>query len=399
MLCFSNILTAFGFFPSTRHYEQQLRLADDCYVNFHSIAAKEAFQRYLALDDYINSPRYEADIQEVKARVYKNSPESLAEARYRELKQYKEIKAYIKKGEESDAALLKEFKELHDLVRSSAFKQRVVHLKNKHKHKECDAHKQYLEYRQLKQSGMVKTYFRLRKKYEETFKEMDSWNVVFDDEFENNQLDSRWSTAAYRNRDILNRHFVQNAEQHAVNEKNAIAESKQLKIITRKEEADGMAWDRQFGFVPRKFPYTSGLVSTVDSFQLQYGKIELKLRVPSCKNIYHACWLHGTATTPGISLFNYCNGQLETGIYNTSGTQAERRRARLSPNDFYIVTIEWNKENICWKINGTEICKKNNTVHEPLFLQLSSGVIGASNNSHLPAHFDIDWIRIYKKTT
>ncbi len=397
---FSNLLGLFGFLPSTHRYEHRRHRMAERHAQYHNIAASEAFQRFLKLEEYINSPNYENDMEEIRSLVYKDSPESLTVKRYHELQKYKEIKAYTKKGVESGSPLLNEFKQLQQTAHSTAFKQRVVYLKNKQKHKESEAYKQLQEYRQLKKSSVIKEYYRLEKKYKAVFQEMDSWTVVLADEFQDGRLNTgRWNTQPFWGLKMPMTGYVQNAEFHNTDPTNVTVRDHMLCITTQPAMQRGMAWDKQFGFVPRQFEYTSGVVNTVDKFEVQYGKIEIKLRFSPVKNIYHAFWLNSGETTPAISIFNYCNRHLETGIYQLSGNDHYSRRIRFKAENFYVIEMEWNEQHIIWRLNGKEIVKKANTINVPLYFHLASGIVGKTNTEKLPCHFEIDRIKVHKKTS
>jgi hypothetical protein len=394
---FSDILLTLGYLPSSHRYEKQSRRMDDKYAYFHNIAASDVFQRYLALDAYVNSPNYPTDIKRIKSLQYKGGPEHLQQQHYKTLKKYKEIKKYLKNGEKNDSPLLQEFIALHELVSSSAFQQRVAYLKNTKKYKESSAYQQFLEYRRLKKSSTVKEYFYLQKKYKAVFHELDNWKLLFMDEFEGQQLSQYWSTHQEAGLGTLNANYVQNNEYHALDAENISVTENKLRIALNADEQEGIAWDEKFGFISRDFNCSSGIVNTANLFQLRYGKIEVKLRVPKLKNVYHAFWLNTNTPTPAISLFNFCNNYLVTGIYQPTGADQSRRRLHLSHQEFYIVEMKWGKKVITWKINGKEVSRKANTVNIPLFFQLTSGAVGEIQQEKLPQHFDIDWIRVHTK--
>jgi hypothetical protein len=397
MRIISDLRLALGYLPSSSHYEKQSRLMDDRHARFHSIAASEAFQRYLTLDAYINSSNYSTDIKRIKSLTYKDGPEHLQLQHYKELRKCKEIKHYFKKGVESDSPLLQEFIALHNLVQSDAFKQRVAYLKNKNKHKESQAYQQFLEYRRLKKTGLVKEYFSLQKKYKTIFHERDTWKLLFADEFAGRQLSQYWSTQQEIGLGTVHTSYVQNNEYHILDAKNVSVAENKLKIALAPAEQEGIAWDEKFGFISRDFNCSSGLVNTADLFQVRYGKIEAKLRVPKLKNAYYAFWLNTNSTTPAISLFNFCNNYLVTGIYQANGVDQSRRRLRLNHDEFYFLEVRWTKKVITWKINGKEIARKANTVNTPLFLHLAAGTVAKVSQQHLPQYFDIDWVKVHTR--
>jgi len=394
---FSTIALALGYLPSSRHYQKQYRKLDDCYAQFHNLAASDIFQHYLKLDAYVNSSTYQTDIRRIKSLQYKGGPEHLQWRHYKELKKHKEVKKYLKKGVESESPLLQEFIALQNLVLSNSFQQRVAYLKNKNKYKESHAYQQLLEYRRLKKSSTVKEYFYLQKKYRAAFHELDSWKLLFTDEFKGQQLSQYWSTQQEAGLGTMNTSFVQNSEYHIIDAENVSLAENRLRIALNAVEQEGIAWDEKFGFISRDFNYSSGLINTANLFQLRYGKIEVRLRVPKAKNAYYALWLNTNTPTPAISMFNFCNNCLVTGIYHPSGVDRLHRRVHLNHKEFYIVEMRWNKKMITWKINGKEVCRKANTVNVPLFLQFISGAVGKIPQQQLSQCFEIDWIRVYAR--
>jgi hypothetical protein len=396
MSVFSDILLTWGYLPSSSQYEKRIRQIDDRYAHFNSIASGEIFQRYLTLDAYINSSNYRTDIKRIRSLQFKDGPEYLQLQHYKTLKKQKEVKKYLKKGVESDLPSVQEFIELRTLINSEHFKQRIIYLKDKNKYKESPAYKQFLEYKRLKKSSTVKEYFYLQQKYKSAFHEIDSWKLLFTDEFDSRQLSHYWSTKQEAGLETLNTSYVQNSEYQTLDAGNVSITENKLRIALNTVEQEGIAWDEKFGFITRDFNCSSGVVNTANLFQLRYGKIEIKLRAPKLKNVYYAFWLNTTTPSPAISVFNFCNNYLTTGIFQHSGTDQSRRRLR-NHQEFYIVELRWSKKMITWKINGKEVARKANTINIPLFLQLTSGAVGEISREKLPQHFDIDWIKVHDR--
>jgi hypothetical protein len=398
MFNFYTFISGAGFIPLTRRYEHKRFTIDQLHARFNDIRSSEDFKRYVSLKTYVESPEYTTDFEQIKRLTYRSSKEYLMEKRYRQLKKYKEVKAYIKKGEDNDAPLLREFIALREEVRSSAFKQRVVYLKNKKKHKQSDPYKCRQEYRQRKRSAMVKQYFRLQKKYAAIFSELERWKVVFEDHFREEKLAEHWNTKPFWSTCQLSENYVQNVEAHGLDEQNVYIEGGVLHIVTKEATNTGLAWDEKYGFLPGRFNYASGIINTAGHFETKpkQGKIEIRLRVPSVTNTYHACWLNCGKKTPAISLFNFCNNKYETGIYQDEYDDKIRRHMRLIHSHFYIVQLEWDENYITWRINGKKIAQKPNTIDLPLHLNITSGIIGKVRNAKLPAHFELDWVKVFE---
>jgi len=397
MNIFSNISLSLGYLPSSSRYEKHCRQIDDSYAEFHNIAASEDFQRYLALDAYVNSPNYKTDISRLKSLKYEGGPEHAQLRHYKELSKRKEVKNYLQTQEETHSPAVHEYLKLHDLVHSDAFQQRVAYLKDKNKYKESHAYQQFLEYQRLKKSHAVQQYFSLEKKYKAVFHELDTWKLLFADEFDEQQLSRYWSTQPVAGLGTINTGYVQNNELHVIDAANISLVGNRLSIAIQAVEQQGVAWDEKMGFVSRDFDYSAGLLNTANLFQLRYGKIEAKIRIPKVKNAYLAFWLNANTPTPAISVFNVCNDYLVTGIYQEDGLDQSRRRLHLKHEEFYFVELRWNKKMITWKVNGKEVARKANTINVPLFLQIAAGVVGEIPQHQLPQQFEIDWIRVHDR--
>jgi beta-glucanase (GH16 family) len=197
----------------------------------------------------------------------------------------------------------------------------------------------------------------------------------------------------------LSKSYVQNVEEHYIDAQNVQTQGRVLSLITKEAGAAGLAWDEKLGFIPRHFNYTAGLVNTAGHYQTTptSGKIEIKLRISAVKNLYHACWLNSEKKTPAVSLFNFCNNKLEVGIYHEEHDDKICRKARLSAKRFYVVQLEWDEEHITWLINGKKIAQKPNTIDIPLYLNMTSGMVGKVRAGKLPAYFEIDRVRIFER--
>jgi hypothetical protein len=398
MFNFYTFISGTGFLPSTRRFERKRHTVEQLHARFHDIQSSEDFKRYMTLKTYVESPEYTADLDQIKRLTYRNSKEYLMRKRYRELKKHKEVKAYIKKGEDNNTPILNEFISLYDEVRASAFKQRVVYLKNKKKHKQSDPYKCKQEYKHRKRSAMIKQYVRLQKKYASVFHEIDRWKVVFEDNFHDGKLAEHWNTKPFWSTSQLSENYVQNVEAHGLDEQNVFIQGGVLNIVTKEAAHTGLAWDEKYGFLPGHFNYTSGVINTAGHFQIKpkQGKIEVKLRIPAVTNTYHACWLNCGKKTPAVSLFNFCNNKYEIGIYQDEYDDKLCRHVKLNHNHFYIVQLEWDENYITWRINGKQIAQKPNTVDLPLHLNITSGIIGKVRNAKLPAHFEIDHVKVFE---
>lgn len=66
--------------------------------------------------------------------------------------------------------------------------------------------------------------------------------------------------------------------------------------------------------------------------------------------------------------------------------------------DFYIYSLEWNKDKLVWKVNGVPVCSSTQGVpHMPMYVNLNSSLYKDVNGSVLPAELEVDWVRCYQE--
>ncbi len=388
----------FGLFskiPSTQAYECKRHLRETMYARYHDIKKSENFIRYEELKHYVASPEYKTELNHIQSLSYKTSKEYIQERRYKELKQYKEVKSFRKSGVDSDSDYVKEYIELENKVTAPSFRQRKAYLLNKKRHQQSDPYQKYTEYKRLKKSDFVKQYNRIRDKYTAVFAEMEKWETVFCDEFHQKQLSANWDTKPYWSMAMLAQNYSHNTEEHYLSDgQNVLINGDALQIMTRKEPAAGVAWDGKMGFIPREFPYTSGMISTAQHVEMGYGRLEAKLCMPNVKNVYGAFWLGSQQQTPAISIANYCNKRLVMGAYLPDRATAFTRKWKLKSNHFYIFQLERTPETLTWYVNGKQIAACPNPISEKLYVAFAAGVVGATNDSKLPVPLSIDYVQM-----
>jgi beta-glucanase (GH16 family) len=177
-----------------------------------------------------------------------------------------------------------------------------------------------------------------------------------------------------------------------------------LKIITKKETANGKAWDPVVGFKNQEFAYTSGLISTGKSFRQQYGKVRAKIKMSNAP-VRQAVWMVSDKILPHIDIAKVEKGKIFYG--NFWGNIAEKggvkkkiikKGAGKFTSDFFIYSIEWSPDKIIWKINEKPVMTQSQGVpQEPMYIALSAGISNGIAEHQLPARMEVDWVKVYKK--
>jgi beta-glucanase (GH16 family) len=162
-----------------------------------------------------------------------------------------------------------------------------------------------------------------------------------------------------------------------------------------------------FGFIPKEFNYTSGLISTGKSFRFKFGRIEAKIKLNNSGKVSHALWMLAGKILPEVDIFKSVNGKLL--LSNIWGNIAEKDGVhRVSKklgasklySDYFIYALDWTAEKLVWKINGLEVASIAESVpQEEMYILLSSGIFGDNPNGSLPASMEVDWIKVYQKNS
>ena len=265
--------------------------------------------------------------------------------------------------------------------------------------KEYELEKEYLE---LKDSEKMKWFQKLLKKNE--FDKLKEWKVSFEDDFTGSAVDTaKWMYNYFWGEVLLKDTYALPGDKHFYTKgQNIEVSDSVLKIVTKQETSTGKVWNPALGFTPREFNYTSGLISTANSFRQKYGKIQIKAKMSNAP-VRQAIWMVAEKILPHVDIAKLEKGKLFYGnfwgnIAEKGGIQKKlsKRGGSKFTGDFYIYTLEWTPEQLVWKINDVPVLKQTQGVpQEPMYLVMSSGV--TADVSSLPAKMEIDWVRIYKK--
>jgi beta-glucanase (GH16 family) len=173
--------------------------------------------------------------------------------------------------------------------------------------------------------------------------------------------------------------------------------------------------------------YSSGRLKTQGRFEVQYGRIEARIRIPRGNGIWPACWLlggdisavgwpqsgeidlmenigkepsivHGTVHGPGYS-----------GAKGISAQITLKRKKRLS-HRFHVFGVEWLPGSIEFFLDGVPYAKvtpaslpagRQWVFDKPFFLLLNLAVGGdwpgnPDSTTRFPQTMLVDWVRVWK---
>ena len=164
----------------------------------------------------------------------------------------------------------------------------------------------------------------------------------------------------------------------------------------------------------RKGPagYTSGILTTFDTFAQTYGRFEIRSRVPAGRGLEPLFRLLPVPTgdTPSIDVMNAIDSEPSKALFaNHWGDERADRDytgsyqvANMSVG-FHIVSVEWSEDEIAWSVDGVDRFHSYDGVpHQPLYLAVSLGVgtVKAGepdSQTKFPAALDIDYIRVFAR--
>jgi beta-glucanase (GH16 family) len=104
----------------------------------------------------------------------------------------------------------------------------------------------------------------------------------------------------------------------------------------------------------------------------------------------------GDSMLPHIDIVN-AQKKIALGISGIENKARKLLGRKKFASDFYIYSMEWNAEKICWKINGLEVTSVKQAIPaEPMYVTLNSGLYTEAE-SNLPSIMEIDWIKCYRQ--
>jgi len=293
----------------------------------------------------------------------------------------------------------KHFLDLEKEIKSSDFALRKRKIKKK-EYKDSEEFQKETEYKVLKKSEKVQWYFRTKKKY--PFKEIEKWNQTFDEKFNESKLDtSRWMTRYFWGDQAFKASFaLEDDQSFPTDGANIEFYDKKARIVTRAEDAEGLVWRSEQGFVKEPFDYTSGLISTAKSFKQKYGIFKAKIKMAEGA-VAQSFWMVGEQMLPHIDVARFENGRLYANYFWGKGKSPRKSISKTGggryADEYFIYTLEWSPNKLVWKINDKVFKVQTSGVpQEEMYISFSANLKKGASADDLPSAMEIDWVRAYK---
>lgn len=380
-----------GMVPGTEKVEaadDQLRSDFHAYKEFEQSGE---LNHFLELEKEVTSSNFSLRKKKILKEKYKSSEAFRKEERYNQLLKRS-------KGDEKSP----EIKELEDYIQSEEFirQKQYLTMKPAERYETTDEYHKESEYQTLKKSEKVIWYFKTKKKY--PFKELEKWDLTFEEKFKGSTLDtSKWMTRYYWGDQTMDSSFVLEDDKSFITDgKNVEFYDNKARIVTKAGRTEGLVWRTDQGFVLEDFDFTSGLISTAKSFRQKYGIFTAKIKMAG-GSVAQSFWMVSETMLPHIDVARYENGKLHSNYFWGSGNSTHKSISKTGgakyADEYYIFTLEWSPNKLVWKINGKVFKTQTSGVpQEEMYINLSSNLKKNASESGLPSAMEIDWIRVYR---
>ena len=352
---------------------------------YYMVADSKELKDYLAFVDSGNRVQLD-DPEKVK-----NSPEL---KKFKDFETSKEYKLYIRLH---NSYILKEYEELKEKVSKPQFIESNKFWSNAKRWETVEEYQQEKRFNTLAQNPDIQFYI---KQKPEKYDVVSKYKMSFHDCFDWNTLNaSAWNSGFYKEKPLFGNYSYINERQANNKGNNVAVVNGYLRISTREEKAQAIAWHPQKGFVQCDYDFTSDVINGKNAICQKGGVFSAKMRFTGNKSVRHAFWLVGEKQTPHINICHAVDGQIEVGIYWNSKFETKYTSTRVkgtNPGDFFIYSLEWNEKELIWYINNMEIFRTSDFVPEcDLFPMLNSFVPENAKGGN--AELEVDYIKVFTK--
>jgi hypothetical protein len=227
----------------------------------------------------------------------------------------------------------------------------------------------------------------------ERFKNFRNVKLSFVDEFDAKSISEKtWSFGFhYKNPMLIKKHSFFNEKQANSGGKNASLLTSLLKIETREEKLNAVAWHNKQGFLNKDFNFTSDIVQSAEKFQQKYGVFRAKIR---CFGpIHHAFWLGSDEKLPMVNIFHFDGKSITMGNANKEKVDGVKVSG-INPSEYYIYSLFWTEKEMIWMINNLEVYRTSTNIpKKEMYLAFNSFISEKQKAS--TGTFEIDWVRVY----
>lgn len=258
-------------------------------------------------------------------------------------------------------------------------------------------------------------------------------NLLWQDEFSGTALDtSKWNyeQGYYITNDPNSWGWGNNELQHYTNStENVFVQSGQLNIRAKNDP-------KSFPQDPNRYAqYSSGKINTKDHLSFQYGRVDIRAKLPTGNGIWPALWMlpqdaaYGAWAASGEIDIMEAKGRLPgttSGAVHFGGQWPVNKyiageyhfpQGQTFAGDYHVYSMVWEEDNVKWYVDGKFFFKVNREqwysvaapnnpnapFDKPFYLIMNLAVGGHFDGgltpapSDIPATMQVDYVRVYKE--
>ncbi|MFF2889314.1 family 16 glycosylhydrolase [Paenibacillus sp. NPDC057967] len=260
-----------------------------------------------------------------------------------------------------------------------------------------------------------------------------NWNLIWNDEFAGTQLDTnKWNyeTGYYISNDP-NSWGWGNAElaHYTDSSQNVFIQDGKLNLRALNDP-------KNFPQDPTRYAqYSSGKLNTKDNFSFQYGRVDIRAKLPTGNGVWPALWMlpedsaYGAWAASGEIDIMEAKGRLPgttSGALHFGGQWPVNRyiageyhfpEGQTFANDFRVYSMVWEEDNFKWYVDGEFFFKvtrdqwysvaapnnPNAPFDQPFYLIMNLAIGGyfdgllSPDPQDIPATMQVDYVRVYKE--
>lgn len=381
---------------TTAKFEETLNQVRSNAERYRRVEKTDKLKEFLELEKQVNAIDFQNKKTEIASKAYKDTPEAKAMTEYKTLQKDAYVRKYLKNGSEEGRISVQRYLALKAEIETEEFQKRNAFWADPNRWLTTEEGKTDAKYQALLADEDIAFY---KATDGNSVAHYEEYELVFEDDFKwSGMSQSDWKPGfIYPSDQFINVHSYTNEQQAFNNGNNVETAGSILKILTRKEQKEGPAWDMKKGMVTKNFKYTSDAIYT-DKVAIEEGSIvQVKVRCRGFVN--HGIYLRSKKHIPFISLFDYNGLKLYCGVKESLQHDKNLKMLDgLQPIPYTIFTMSWQKDEIAWFVNNLEVFRTKNLIPkgEQLFLHIYSFLFENARHAG-EGELDVDWIRIFKE--
>ena len=159
-------------------------------------------------------------------------------------------------------------------------------------------------------------------------------------------------------------------------------------------------------------PYSSGVITSYGKFSFLYGAVEFRAKAPAGAGLLSALWMlpDNHDYPPEIDVIEVNGGQPHLGHFgyhwpSGGGIASDRSTSVLGDQsgDFHTYGVVWDPGSVAWYVDGVEFHRYvgPEVAAQEMYLLANLAVGGwvgtPQTSTPLPAHFEIDYVRVWQR--